>query len=314
MTTTENSGRPAGSVWLAAAEREPGEMADSGERGPSPRQRFVRRFRRQRIVVAATVFVAFLAVIAVLAPWLAPADPNEQDLYGTLLAPGAEDYPLGTDTFGRDVFSRLIFGARISLLAAVQAVAVALALGVPPGLAAGYLGGRVDRWIMRASDAVMAFPPLILAAAIVGARGPGLGNAMFAVGVVFAPRFLRLVRASVLGVREETYIEAAHSIGTPHWRIVRVHVFPNILSPLIIATSLAAGFAMLSEAALSFLGLGVQPPDASWGSMLKEGFSVMETAPWLVVFPGIVIALTVLSCNIIGDGIRDSVGRETRSS
>lgn len=313
MTTTDNSSSRAGSVWRAA-EREPDEVTDAGVRGPTPRQRFARRFRRQRIVVAASVFVIFLAAVAVFAPWLAPADPNGQNLYGTLLGPGADGYPLGTDTFGRDVFSRLIFGARISLLAAVQAVAVALTLGVLPGLAAGYLGGRADRWITRASDAVMAFPPLILAVAIVGARGPGLGNAMFAVGVVFAPRFLRLVRASVLGVREETYIEAAHSIGTSHWRIVRVHVFPNILSPLIIATSLAAGFAMLSEAALSFLGLGVQPPDASWGSMLKEGFSVMETAPWLVVFPGIVIALTVLSCNIIGDGIRDSVGRETRSS
>lgn len=305
---------PSGAVWKTLDDEVPDAPGEAGPAGPTPRRRFARRFARQRIVMAATGYVLALVLVAALAPLLAPADPNVQDLRGTLLPPGDGGHLLGTDGFGRDVLSRLLFGARISLLAAAEAVAVALALGVPPGLAAGYLGGRTDWCVMRASDALMAFPPLILAVAIVGVRGPGLGNAMMAVGVVFAPRFLRLTRASVMAVRQETYIEASRSIGTPAARIIVAHVVPNVLSPLVIATSLAAGFAMLSEAALSFLGLGVQPPDASWGSMLKEGFTVMETAPWLVVFPGAVIALTVLAFNVIGDGVRDSVGREARGS
>ncbi|MBE9375200.1 ABC transporter permease [Saccharopolyspora sp. HNM0983] len=279
----------------------------------SPRARFWRRFRRQRPGLAAAVFLLALTGIAVLAPLLAPLDPDEQNLRDVLAGPGASGHLLGTDQFGRDVLSRLLVAGRISLLAAVQATGVAVLLGVPLGLVGAYLGGRFDRWVVRISDAFMSFPPLILAVAIVAARGPGLGNAMFAVGLVTAPRLLRLVRSAVLSVREETYIEAARSIGTPSGHIIRRHVLPNVLSPLLVQLSLVAAFAMLAEATLSFLGLGVVAPQASWGSMLQEGARFLSLAPHLVVLPGIAIAAAVLALNVLGDGLRDSLGREIRS-
>jgi ABC-type dipeptide/oligopeptide/nickel transport system permease subunit len=165
---------------------------------------------------------------------------------------------------------------------------------------------------MRLTDALMSFPPLILAIAFVGVLGPSLTNAMFVIGVIFAPRFVRLVRGTVLSIREETFVEASRSIGTPTPRVILRHVLPNALSPLIVQISLTAAMAMLAEASLSFLGLGVQPPDASWGSMIERGFRYTATAPWLTVFPGLLIALTVLAFNILGDGLRDSLGREIR--
>lgn len=279
----------------------------------SPRKRFLRRFRKQRPAVLSLLFLVLLTAIAVFAPWLAPADPDDQNLRDVLAGPGSAGHLLGTDQFGRDVLSRMLVAGRISLLAAVEAVGVAVVLGVPLGLVGAYLGGRVDRWVVRLSDAFMSFPPLILAVAIVAARGPGLTNAMFAVGLVTAPRLLRLVRSTVLSVREETYIEAARSIGAPSGRIIRKHVLPNVLSPLLVQLSLVAAFAMLAEATLSFLGLGVVPPQASWGSMLQEGARFVSLAPHLVIFPGIAIALTVLAFNVLGDGLRDSLGREIRS-
>jgi ABC-type dipeptide/oligopeptide/nickel transport system permease subunit len=280
----------------------------------SPRQRFWRRFRRQRPALLSLLLLLLLTGIAVLAPLLAPADPDDQNLRNVLAGPGADGHLLGTDQFGRDMLSRMLVASRISLLAAVEAVGVAVVLGVPLGLVGAYLGGRFDRWVVRLADAFMSFPPLILAVAIVAARGPGLTNAMFAVGLVTAPRLLRLVRSTVLSVREETYIEAARSIGTPAGRIIRRHVLPNVLSPLLVQLSLVAAFAMLAEATLSFLGLGVVPPQASWGSMLQEGARFVSLAPHLVIFPGIAIALTVLAFNVLGDGLRDSLGREIRSS
>ncbi|GAA4880758.1 ABC transporter permease [Saccharopolyspora cebuensis] len=278
----------------------------------SPRQRFWRRFRAQRPAVVAAVFLVLLTLVAVAAPLLAPADPDDQNLREVLAAPGSAGFLLGSDQFGRDVLSRMLVAGRISLLAAAEAVGVAVVLGVPLGLVGAYLGGRVDRWVVRLSDAFMSFPPLILAVAIVAARGPGLTNAMFAVGLVTAPRLLRLVRSSVLAVREETFIEAARSIGTPTGRIIRRHVLPNVLSPLLVQLSLVAAFAMLAEATLSFLGLGVVPPQASWGSMLQEGARFVSLAPHLVIFPGVAIAVTVLAFNVLGDGLRDSLGREIR--
>lgn len=315
---------------MSAGAREGRELTDTTERwtrhvaaettaddlGPpqSPRQRFWRRFRRQRPALLSLLFLLLLTAIAVFAPLLSPADPDDQNLRNVLAAPGSDGFLLGTDQFGRDMLSRMLVASRISLLAAVEAVGVAVVLGVPLGLVGAYLGGRFDRWVVRLADAFMSFPPLILAVAIVAARGPGLTNAMFAVGLVTAPRLLRLVRSSVLSVREETYIEAARSIGTPTGRIIRRHVLPNVLSPLLVQLSLVAAFAMLAEATLSFLGLGVVPPQASWGSMLQEGARFVSLAPHLVVFPGIAIALTVLAFNVLGDGLRDSLGREIRSS
>lgn len=275
----------------------------------SPLRRFLRRFRRRRLAIAALVVVLGFVLIAVLAPWIAPYDPLAQDLRATLDGPSSAHW-LGTDELGRDLLSRMIFGARVSLLAAAQAVVIALVLGVPPGLAAGYLGGWVDGLISRINDTVMSFPPLLLAIAIVGVFGPNLRNAMLAVGIIFAPRFLRLTRAAVMAVREETFIEASRSIGTPTLRIVRTRIAPNVVSPLLVQISLSLGFAMLAEAGLSFLGLGVQPPDASWGAIVGRAYRFLNQAPTLVIFPGLAIVLAVLAFNVLGDGLRDSLGRE----
>lgn len=291
---------------------QPASNDDRGFGSESPRRRFVRRFRKQWPAVAALSYLVLLVLVAVFASWIAPHNPNTQDLANTMADP-FDGGILGTDQLGRDVLSRLIFASRIALIAVTQAVAVGLALSVLPGLAAGYFGGRIDGFVMRINDAVMSFPPLILAIAIVGVLGAGLTNAMVAIGIVFAPTFLRLIRASVMGVREETFIDASRSIGTPTPWILRRHVVPNVMSPLLVQISLSSGFAMLAEASLSFLGLGVQPPDASWGSMLSNGFRSMESQPWLVVFPGFAIGVTVLAFNVLGDGVRDAIGREVRS-
>ncbi|WP_214400926.1 ABC transporter permease [Pseudonocardia lacus] len=278
----------------------------------SAKARFWRRFRRQVPALLALGWLALVVLASIIAPLLATHPPLEQDLGAVLRAPGQDGHLLGSDDLGRDVYTRALYAGRISLVAAAQAVAVAIALGVVPGLVAGYAGRRVDSVIMRITDGVMCFPPLILAIAFVGVLGPSLTNAMFVIGVIFAPRFVRLVRGSVLSVRQETFIEASRSIGTPTHRVIRRHVVPNVLSPLIVQISLAAAMAMLAEASLSFLGLGVQPPDASWGSMIERGFRYTAAAPWLTVFPGLLIALTVLAFNVLGDGLRDSLGREER--
>lgn len=276
-------------------------------------RRFFRRLRRQRPAMVALFFLVFIGATAVFAPLLATHDPNQQQLANYLLPPSSEHW-FGTDDLGRDLYSRMLFAGRISLTAALQSVAVAALLGIIPGIVAGFAGGWVDSLIMRTTDAVMAFPPIILAIAIVAVLGPGLRNAMFAIGVIFAPRFIRLGRGATLSVRQETYIEAARSIGTPRWSIMLRHVLPNVAAPLIVQTSLMLGVAMLAEAALSFIGLGVQAPQASWGSLLQRGFRLTQEAPWLTIFPGIPIALTVLALNVFGDGLRDSLGKEVRKS
>jgi ABC-type dipeptide/oligopeptide/nickel transport system permease subunit len=274
-------------------------------------RRFVRRFLKKRVAVVAFVYLAIIVLVVIFAPLVAPYDPLKQDLRNVLKSPSSSHW-LGTDEVGRDVLSRMIFGARVSLSAATQAVLLALLLGVIPGLIAGYFGRWVDAVISRITDAVMSFPPLLLAIAIVGVFGPNLRNAMIAVGIIFAPRFLRLTRGSVQVVKQETFVEASRSIGTPTRVILRSRILPNILSPLIVQTSLSLGFAMLAEAGLSFLGLGVQPPDTSWGAMVGRGYQFLESVPSLVLFPGAAIALTVLAFNVLGDGLRDSFGREVR--
>jgi len=258
------------------------------------------------------IVLAGLTAVAVLAPLLAPADPDAQVLADRLLGPGA-GHLLGTDDLGRDHVSRLMFATRLSILAAVQATVVSLALGVPVGLVAGYARGRIDSITSRFADALMSMPGLLLAMAIIGVLGPGLTNAMFAIGVLGAPRCFRVARSATLAIREETYIEAARSIGGRSTWIVARHVLPNVASPLIVQASLTMGFAILIEASISFLGLGVQPPDASLGSMLGRSVTYMEQAPHLVAFPGLLIFLLVLGFNTVGDGIRDSIGREVRA-
>ncbi|GAA2358388.1 ABC transporter permease [Dactylosporangium salmoneum] len=271
----------------------------------------LRRFRRQRLAMLALAFIAAMVVVAVFAGVLAPHDPNAQNLNRVMEGPSGS-YPLGTDQLGRDVLSRLMYAARLSLLAAGIAVAFAVVIGLPIGLAAGYLGGITDRVVMLVTDGLMGFPPIILAVGVVGALGPGIVNAMIAVGIIYIPRTIRVARGAALAIRNDTYFEASRSIGTPTGRILRTHMLPNILPPVIVQVSLMMGFAMLAEASLSFLGLGAQPPDASWGSMLGSAARELSRQPWLMVWPGLAIALTVLAFNVLGDGLRDSFGRAER--
>lgn len=313
MTATED--RPPQDTWreatldaIEAPSDAAAEVADIGHRFPT-----ARRFLRQATGVLAATFLVLLVIMAVAAPLVAPTDPNIQDLANTLQPPSAAAL-LGTDDLGRDVLSRLIYGTRVSLLAVAQATLIAVLLGTPFGILAGYRGRRLDRVIMTVNDAVMSFPGLLLAIAVVAALGPGLRNAMIAVGIVFAPRMLRLARAATLAVRQETYIEASRSIGTPALQIVGVHVLRNIRSPLLVEASLLAGRVLLAEASLSFLGLGAQYPDASWGAMLGRSFDFISRAPALMVWPGIAIALTVWAFNLVGDAVRDSYGREGRTA
>ena len=270
----------------------------------------LRRFVTNRGGMIAVGFVVFLALVAIFASVIAPFDPAKQDLSNTFAGPFSGGHLLGTDEIGRDTLSRRIFATRVALLASGQAVIVAVGLGVVPGLVAGYFGRAIDTFIMRVADILQSFVPLVLAIAIVAVLGPGLTNAMFAVGLIFAPTFVRVTRAAVLEVREEQYIEASHAIGSSHPFIIFRRVLPNVLPPILVQVSLAGGFALLAEAGLSFLGLGIQPPDSSWGTMLGRGYINISRQPWLAVFPGMLIALTVLAFNVIGDALRDAIGRE----
>ena len=280
--------------------------------GSSRLQHFVRRYRGEPLAVASTVIFLLLALIAVFAPLLAPYDPNDTDLIAKFTPPLTDGHLLGTDDLGRDAFSRLLYGSRITLVAPFIAVGVGLMLGLPTGLVAGFRGGWLDVLFSRTSDAVMALPGLILAIAFIAARGPGTTNAMIAVGMGFAPRIFRIVRGATLTVRGETYIEASRSSGASTTRLIGSHVFPNILPPLIVQASVLLGFAVLTEAGLSFLGIGVQPPQASWGVLLRRGFDHLQRASWLSWPPGLMIMILTLCFQFIGDGLRDSLGRETR--
>lgn len=273
---------------------------------------FARRVRANKTAVVSLCGIGFFILIALLAPWITPSNPAEQNLTGVLLSPGENGHLLGTDQLGRDVLSRLIDGTRVSLIAVVIALTVALVIGLTLGFISGYFGGVIDTLLMRLNDAAMSFPPLLLAVALVGILGPNLFNAMFAVGILMSPRFIRLMRGVVMGLKEETYIEASRSIGTPTHRIILRHIVPNAMSPLTVAAAVTCGMAMLTEAGLSFLGLGVQPPDASWGSMIRDGFLYFRQSPFLAIFPGILIATSVLFFVLLGDGLRDALGREER--
>lgn len=274
--------------------------------------RFLRRFGSNKLAVLASLVLSAIVITSLAAPLIAPYEPDQIDVLNRLAGPTPEHW-MGTDSLGRDTFSRLLYAGRVSLAAAALAVAIAVILGVPLGLVAGYFGGWVDWVLGRTADVLMTFPAVILAIAIIAATGPGLVNAMAALGIVYAPRLFRVVRSATLGVRQETYIEASISIGTPARSIIVRRILPNVLSPLMVQISLMLAAALLAEAALSLLGLGVVPPTPSFGNMLGRGFTEIRTAPLLVWFPGIMIALATLSFNLIGDGLRDSLGRETRT-
>jgi ABC-type dipeptide/oligopeptide/nickel transport system permease subunit len=266
----------------------------------------VRRFARRPAALLGAVFVLILGASGALAPWIVPHDPVVQDL-AAILAPPSLAHPLGTDDLGRDVLARVVWGARRSLAASLLAVALAVALGAPPGLLAGYRGGLADDAIMRVSDAVQAVPALVLAMAITATLGPSLGHVMVAIGVIYAPRFARLVRGQALALREELYVEGARAAGASHARILARHVAPNLMSPVVVQVSLSVAFALLAETSLSFLGIGIRPPLPGWGSDVARGYRFMRIAPWLVFMPGMTILLTTLAFNFIGDALRDAL-------
>jgi len=241
-----------------------------------------------------------------LAPWVAPYDPLATSWSAIRKAPSAAHW-FGTDELGRDVLSRVIYGTRASLLAGVVSVSIALSLGIPIGLLAGYAGRWPDALISRMTDAMLATPFLILAIALAAFLGPSLTNAMIAIGISATPIFIRLTRAQVLSVKVEDYIEAARAVGNPHWRIAIRHILPNVVPPLIVQATLAIAAAVIAEASLSFLGLGQQPPAPSWGSMLNTAKNYVENAPWMAVWPGASIFVLVLSFNLLGDGLRDAL-------
>jgi peptide/nickel transport system permease protein len=254
------------------------------------------------------LFVLVVVLAAVFAPEVAPYSPTAN--FPIINGGPSTAHLLGTDDVGRDLLSRVIFGARISLEAAVIVVVLAVLVSVPIGLVAGYFSGRTDNVLMRIIDAMFAFPPLILAITVAALLGRSLHNESIAIAITFVPGLTRVVRGQVLSVREETYIEASRAVGAGPIRMIRRHVLPNVASPLLIQTAIILGYALLAEAGLSFLGLGVQPPNASWGVMLQEAYQFVLSDPWATVIPGVAIALTVLSFNLVGDGLRDALGRE----
>ena len=270
----------------------------------SPTGNALRLLLRHRLAMFGAVLVAIEVGLAVLAPWITPHEPHRMDYKAVLSGPTAE-HPLGTDELGRDLLTRTLYGARLSLRVGLVAVLVAVAIGVPIGLVSGYLGGLFDEAVMRVVDAVMALPALVLALTIAAVLGPGIWNATIAIAVVAAPTYTRLVRGQVLSVKENDYVLAAQCIGAPTWVILMRHVLPNAFSPVIVQASLGVGFAIILEASLSFIGLGAQPPTPSWGSMVQVGFQYLEIAPWFVLVPATAIFLAVLGFNMLGDGLRD---------
>jgi peptide/nickel transport system permease protein len=283
-------------------------QTDAGE---SPAARALRRLLRRKGAVLGLVVLALFIAAAVLAPLIAPYDPNAQTWTAVRRAPSAAHW-FGTDDVGRDVLTRVIYGARASLMAGIVSVGIALAIGVPLGLVAGYLGGFVDALLGRITDAMLACPFLILAIALAAFLGPSLRNAMIAIGITTTPILLRLTRGQVMAVKVEDYVEAARAVGNPRWRIAIFHILPNIMPALLVQATLSIAAAIIAEAALSFLGLGQQPPAPSWGSMLNSAQRFLVNAPWMAVWPGLAIFLTVLSLNLLGDGLRDALDPHRR--
>jgi peptide/nickel transport system permease protein len=273
--------------------------------------RTLRRLFRNRAAIVALGFLAVLIVVAVLSPWIMPYDPAQQNLLDRLQGPSSEHW-LGTDSLGRDNVSRLIEGTRVTLLATLQAIGLAIVVGIPAGLLAGFVGRWVDAALNRIADVLLAIPPLIFALAIVGILGPGLTNAMIAVGIVFVPRFFRVARAAALTVRNETYVEATRAMGCSTSRILFRHVLPNSSGPLLVQVTFALGLVVTAEASLSFLGLGATPPTASWGSMVRDAFNNIYDSTFPLIAPSLMIVLTILAFSVLGDALRDALGRQRR--
>jgi len=277
----------------------------------SPARRARRRLFKRKAAVAGLIVLCLFIALALLAPVIVPYDPIATS-WSLVRKPPTVLHWFGTDELGRDMLSRVVYGARASLLAGLISVAIALGIGVPLGLLAGYRGGFVDALISRITDAMLACPFLILAIALAAFLGPSLGNAMIAIGISATPIFIRLTRGQVLSVKAEDYIEAARALGNPPWRIAFSHILPNILPALLVQATLSIAAAIIAEAALSFLGLGQQPPSPSWGSMLNAAQRFLTQAPWMAIWPGLAIFLVVLSLNLLGDGLRDALDPRQR--
>jgi ABC-type dipeptide/oligopeptide/nickel transport system permease subunit len=273
---------------------------------PRKRNRILSKFLSNRSAMMGAGLVLFFIVIAVLAPLIAPHDPIKPSFSTIRKAPSAIFW-FGTDELGRDVFSRMVIGARASLMAGVVSVAIAVLLGVPFGLISGYFGGWIDATISRSTEAMLAIPFLIFAIALAAFLGPSLTNAMIAIGLSAMPIFVRLTRGQVLTIKAEDYVEGARAIGLPNFWIILRYILPNVLPPILVQATLTVATAIIAEASLSFLGLGQQPPNPSWGSMLNTAKNFMSQAPWMSFFPGSAIFLIVLGFNLFGDGLRDAL-------
>ena len=280
--------------------------------GTSAWRRTARVFARNRLVLAGAILVVLVVLTALLARLIAPYDPIANNIRAALQPPSSL-YFFGTDRFGRDVFSRVVFGSQLSLLVGLVSVAISATFGTLLGLTSGFFGGWIDDVIGRVMDVLFSFPALVLAIAIAATLGPGITNAIIAIAVVYAPLFGRVVRGPVLVERSKDYVEAARALGVGSSRLILRHVLPNVLSPLIVQVTLTISHAILLESYLSFLGLGTQPPYPSWGTMLQENRTFLETAPWTSLFPGLAIMLAVLAFNLLGDGIRDVLDPRVRS-
>jgi len=277
----------------------------------SPLGEFWRRFRTRRVAIVAAVVLLLIVLAAALAPWIAPYDPSAPD-YQNVLAGPSWTHLFGTDAYGRDLFSRVIWGGRISLWVGFISVAIGGAAGVILGLISGYLGGWVDSVIMRFCDVLLAFPGILLAIGIVAVLGPGVTNVIYAVAVFSVPVFARLVRGSTLALKQAVYVQAARSIGVRPVPLVLRHVLPGTLPGVIVYVSLRIGTAILTAASLSFIGLGAQPPSPEWGAMLADGRSYLGVADQVTIFPGLAILVTVLAFNLLGDGLRDALDQRLR--
>ena len=277
----------------------------------SPTRRALRRLFKRKGAVAGLVVISIFILLALFAPLVTPYDPIATS-WSLVRKPPSALHWFGTDDLGRDVLTRVIYGARASLLAGAISVTIALSIGVPLGLLSGYRGGFIDALISRITDAMLACPFLILAIALSAFLGPSLGNAMIAIGVSATPIFIRLTRGQVMAVKVEDYVEAARAMGNPPWRIALFHILPNILPALLVQATLSIAAAIIAEAALSFLGLGQQPPAPSWGSMLNAAQRFLTNAPWMAIWPGLAIFLVVLSLNLVGDGLRDALDPRAR--
>mgnify|MGYP001390779914 CR=1 FL=1 len=273
---------------------------------------FWKRFGQNRMALFGFIIIIVILLMAVFAKWMTPFDPYAMETLNRLQSPNSEHW-FGTDQFGRDIFSRMIYGARISLQVGIIAVGFSFVVGTLIGMVAGYKGGWVDHILSRVTDVLFAFPDILLALVIMAILGPSLNNLMLAIGIVYTPIFARIARGTVLNIKDSLYIEAAKSMGVNPFTILMRHILPNAMAPLIVQITLSFAFAILAEAALSFLGLGVSPDTPSWGIMLSEAKDWMELSWWTAVFPGIAITLAVFGFNVMGDGLRDALDPRLRN-